>query len=94
MNQFLHLVLIFNLCFSLREISTLSISKTFRNNNDLELNLLERNEKLTKYLLENNNDLENNDYRDLDYNEGEDQRSRYEFPVHGIIVRLPMRIGG
>jgi hypothetical protein len=92
MNQFLHLVLIFNLCFSLREISTLSISKTFRNNNELELNLLETNKKLTN-LLEDNNDFENNDYRDLDYNEGEYQRSGYEFPVHGIYVRLPARFG-
>ncbi len=93
MNKFLHLVLIFNLCFSLREISARSISKTFRNNNDLELNLLETNKKL-RNLLQNNNDFENNDFRDIDYNDGEDQRSRYEFPVHGIIVRLPMRIGG
>jgi hypothetical protein len=77
----------------LREISTLIIFKTFKNNNDLELNLLERNEKLTKDLLENNNDFENNDYRDLDYDEGEDQRSGYEFPVQEITVRLPMRIG-
>jgi hypothetical protein len=65
-----------------------------KNSNDLELNLLERNKKLTKDLLEYNNDFENNDYRDIDYNEGEDQRPGYEFPVQGIIVRLPMGIGG
>ncbi len=82
MNKLLHLVLIFNLCFSLREISALSIYKTLRNNNDLELNLLE-----------NNKDFENNDYRDIDYDEGEDQRSDYEYSKYIRTGRLPPKPG-
>ncbi len=82
MNKLLHLVLIFNLCFSLREISALSIYKTLRNNNDLELNLLE-----------NNKDFENNDYRDIDYDEGEDQRSDYKYLRYKTTGRMPLRPG-